>query len=87
MPLEGRPPVLEEAARPAFPAVVPELPERLFEEVGRVQPPVGREQGLERPPAIERQILLEVDPGLALSLQDLTPLRLTPEADTPSALL
>ena len=32
--------------------------------------------------AIERQILLEVDPGLALSLPDLTPLRLTPEADT-----
>ena len=32
--------------------------------------------------AIERQILLEVDPGLALSLHDLTPLRLTPEADT-----
>ena len=32
--------------------------------------------------AIERQILLEVDPGLSLSLHDLTPLRLTPEADT-----
>jgi hypothetical protein len=33
LPLERRPPVVEEATRPAFPAVVPELPERLFEEV------------------------------------------------------
>ena len=32
--------------------------------------------------AIERQIVLEIDPGLALSLDDLTPMRLTPEADT-----
>jgi len=32
--------------------------------------------------AIERQILMEIDPGLALSLHDLTPLRLMPEADT-----
>src|SRR6267143_4118684 len=36
LPLEGRPPVLEEAARPTLAAVVPELPERLFEEVGCV---------------------------------------------------
>src|SRR5439155_13614814 len=57
LPLEGGPPVLEEAARPALAAVVPELAERLFEEVGRVQPLVGGQQGLERPPAIERQIL------------------------------
>src|SRR5437660_1350245 len=49
--------LLEEAARPALAAVVPELAERLFEEVGRVQPLVGGQQGLERPPAIERQIL------------------------------
>ena len=32
--------------------------------------------------AIERQIVLEIDPGLALSFHDLTPQRLTPEADT-----
>src|SRR6266545_3250441 len=41
LPLEGRPPVLEEAARPALPAVVPELAERLLEQVGRVQALVG----------------------------------------------
>src|SRR5215831_16906958 len=36
LPLEGRPPVLEGAAGPARPAVVPELPERLLEQVGCV---------------------------------------------------
>src|SRR5229473_1478779 len=33
LPLQRRPPVLEEAARPALPAIVPELPERLLEQV------------------------------------------------------
>jgi hypothetical protein len=55
--LRGGPPVLEEAAGPAFPAVVPELAERFLEEIGRVQPLVGGEQRLERPPAVEREVL------------------------------
>src|SRR3970040_2510689 len=33
LPLERRSPVLEEAARPALPAIVPELARRLFERV------------------------------------------------------
>ena len=44
LPLEGRPPVLEEAARPALAAVVPELAEGFLEQVGGVQPLVGGEQ-------------------------------------------
>ena len=70
LPLERRSPVLEEATRPALPAVVPKLPERLFEEVGRVQPLVGREQGLERPPAIERQILAVGEQGVLLPFDE-----------------
>src|SRR5712691_4666556 len=38
LPLERRPPVLEEAARPALAPVVPELPERFLEQVRGVQP-------------------------------------------------
>src|SRR5262245_40553365 len=57
LPLEGGPPVLEEAAGPALPAVVPQLAERLLEQVGRVQSLVDGEQRLERPTAVERQIL------------------------------
>ena len=49
LPLQGRPPVLEEAAGPALAAVVPELAERLLEQVRGVQALVGREQGLEGP--------------------------------------
>jgi len=69
-PLEGRPPLLEETARPALAAVVPELPERFFEEVGRVQPLVGSEQGLERPPALERQILAVGEQRVLLPLDE-----------------
>jgi len=57
LPLERRPPVLEEAAGPGLSAVVPELPERLLEQVRGVQALVGGEQGFEGPPAVEREIL------------------------------
>jgi hypothetical protein len=57
LPLEGGPPMLEEAARPALAAVVPELAERLLEQVGRIQALVGRQQRLERAPAAEGQVL------------------------------
>src|SRR6266852_2068931 len=57
LPLEGRPPVLEEAARPTLPAIVPELAERFLEQVGGVQPLVGGEQGLECPAAAQGQVL------------------------------
>src|SRR6266545_8220196 len=57
LPLERRPPVLEEAARPAFAAVVPELPERFLEQIGGVQPLVGGEQRRQGPAAAEGQVL------------------------------
>src|SRR5215216_6437531 len=47
LPLQGSPPVLKEAAGPAFFLVVPQLAEGLLEEVGSRQPLVGAEQGLE----------------------------------------
>src|SRR5215471_3151704 len=50
LPFEGGSPVLEEAAGPTLPSVVPELAERFLEEVRRVQPLVGREQRPERAP-------------------------------------
>ena len=70
LPLEGGPPVLEEAARPALPAVVPELAERLLEQVGRVQALVGRQQRLERAPAAEGQVLAVRQQGVLLPLDE-----------------
>ncbi len=46
-PLEACPPVIEELTRPGFAVVVPELAEGFFEQVGGIQPLVGREQELE----------------------------------------
>src|SRR6266851_9854530 len=70
LPLQGGPPVLEEAAGPALPAVLPQLAERLLEQVGGVQPLVGREQRLERPPAVERQILAMSQQRVLLPLDE-----------------
>jgi hypothetical protein len=36
LPPQGRPPVLDEAPRPALAVIAPELPERFFEQVRRV---------------------------------------------------
>src|SRR5713101_1280767 len=70
LPLEGGPPVLEEAASPALPAVVPELAERLLEQVRSIQPLVGGEQRLERPPAAEGQVLAVRQQGVLLPLDE-----------------
>src|SRR5262245_25278905 len=48
LPLEGVAPVVEEAAGPALPLVVPELAERLLEDVGGVEPAVGGQEQLQR---------------------------------------
>src|SRR3990172_10404464 len=56
-PLEGVAPILEEPARPSLPAVAPQLPEGFLEQVGGVEPLVGREQQVEALPARERQML------------------------------
>src|SRR5712691_1668592 len=70
LPLQRRPPVLEEAARPALPAVVPELAERFLEQVRGVQPLVGGEQGRERPAAAEGQVLAVRQQGVLLALDE-----------------
>src|SRR6266849_4580232 len=70
LPLEGRPPVLEEAARPALAPVVPELPERFLEQVRGVQPLVGGEQRRERPAAAEGQVLAVGQQGVLLPLDE-----------------
>lgn len=46
LPAQTALPVIEEASRPAFTSVVPELAEGLLEQVGGVEPLVGREQRL-----------------------------------------
>src|ERR1700736_4432667 len=48
LPLEACPPVLEEAPRPAFPFIAPQLAEAFLENIGRVEPLVGRKQRLQR---------------------------------------
>src|SRR3954447_20037973 len=48
LPLQGVFPVREETTGPAGAAVVPALVERLLQQVGRMQPPVGPEQQLQR---------------------------------------
>jgi hypothetical protein len=49
LPLERRPPVLEEPTSPAFLLVVPELTERLLEQVRDVESLVGGQERLEGP--------------------------------------
>src|ERR1700738_136783 len=58
LPLEAPSPVLKEAPRPALALVTPQLTEALLEDIGRVQPLVGRQQDLQRLPAVEREVLL-----------------------------
>ena len=49
LPLEGIAPVDEEPSSPPFRLVVSELPKRLLEDVGRVQPFIGLQQHLQAP--------------------------------------
>jgi len=44
LPLEGVAPAFKEAPCPSLGLVIPQLPERLFQEVGDVEPLVGLEQ-------------------------------------------
>src|SRR3990170_3712906 len=68
LPAQTALPVLEEASCPTFAFVVPELAEGLLEQIGGVEPLVGREQGLERLPAIEVQVLTMRQQGIAVTL-------------------
>ena len=53
LPPEAVLPVIEESPGPSLASIVPQLPERFFEQVSRVEPPIGGEQRLERLAAIE----------------------------------
>ena len=57
LPAQGLPPLEEETPGPKRAVVVPQLSERLLEEVGLVQPSVGLEQQLECRPAVGREVL------------------------------
>src|SRR5260370_27128841 len=57
LPLQSRPPVLEEAPRPALAVIAPELPERFFEQLRRFDRLVCGAQALQRPPPLQSQPL------------------------------
>src|SRR3989338_263181 len=84
LPAQTALPVLEEASRPAFAFVVPELAEGLLEQVGGVEPLVGREQGLERLPAIEVQVLPVRQQGITVALDEAALVTLHPRVFGPA---
>src|SRR5690242_13913831 len=54
LPLEALSPVLKETPRPALTLVTPQLAKTLLEDIGRVEPLVGRKQRLQCLLAVER---------------------------------
>ena len=72
MPLQAGLPVVEEAPRPSFPLVAPQLAEGLLQQVGRVEPLVGSQQRLQGLPAIEGQVVVAGQQDVFLTL-DVTP--------------
>src|SRR6516225_2841672 len=68
LPLQARAPVLEEASCPALALVAPQLAEALLENIGRVEPLVGRQQCLQRLLAVEREVLLARQQSVFLTL-------------------
>src|SRR3974390_3550529 len=72
LPFQARAPILKEASRPALAFVAPQLTEALLEDIGRVEPLVGRQQRLPCLPAVERQVLLARQQRVFLAL-DVTP--------------
>jgi hypothetical protein len=70
LPLEALLPTLEEGAGSALGLVVPELAKGLFEQVGGVEPLVGRKQLGEGAAAVEGEVLAVGEQGIALSLDE-----------------
>ena len=68
LPLQARAPVLEEATRPALALVAPELTEGLPEQIGRIQPLVGRQQRPECLPALQGEVLATREQRVLLTL-------------------
>src|SRR5258705_7916276 len=73
LPFEARAPVLEEAPCPTFALIAPQLAEALLEDIGRVEPLVGRQQRLQRFLAVEREVLPARQQGVFLAL-DVAPI-------------
>src|SRR5712692_11127210 len=73
LPLEARAPVLEEASGPSLALVAPQLAEALLENIGRVEPLVGRQQRLQRLPTLQREVRLARQQRVFLTL-DVAPL-------------
>jgi len=74
LPLQSGSPVLHESSRLTFFLVVPQLMERFLQHVGRVEPLVGFEQPLQRPAAVERQVLAVGQQRVLLPLDELAAL-------------
>src|ERR1700716_2368203 len=70
LPFETGAPVVEEAPSPALVSVVPELSEGLLEQVGGIEPLVGGEQQLERPLALEAEVLMARQQGVFVALDE-----------------
>src|SRR5215211_2592351 len=68
LPLQAGAPVLEEAPGPTLALVAPQLAEALLQQVGGVQPLVGRQQRLQCSLAVEREVLLTRQQGVFLAL-------------------
>src|SRR5262249_45167961 len=77
LPLETCGPVLDEAPRPAFAFIAPQLAEALLENIGRIEPFVGRQQYLQRLLAVEREILSAREQRVFLALDGTHPVKAT----------
>ena len=78
LPLEAVLPVVEELPGPGLALVIPQLPKRFLEQIGRVEPLIGGEQRLKRLAAIEVQVLPVRQQGIAVALDETALLALYP---------
>ncbi len=74
LPLQADLPVIEEAPRPPFPLVAPQLAERFLQQVGGIEALIGRQKRLQGLPAIQRQVLAVAQQDVLLPL-DVAPPR------------
>ncbi len=73
LPLQAHAPVLEESPHPAFSLVAPQLAEGLLEQVGGVQPCIGCQQGVQRVPALQGEVLAAREQGGVVTRSGLEP--------------
>ena len=70
LPLEAGAPMLEEFPCPNLALVVPELAERLLEQIGGIEPFICRQQNFQRSPSIHAQVLAVRQQGVFLPLDE-----------------